>query len=613
MSTISRIWGAVGPDAKAAADIESRLASHWAERSSSGAEHFGLWGSLGAATKDSGISASAGSGSVEVVVDGVFFDRNISPSPAAIFAGLYLEKGFVGALESVSGDFAVAVHDLRSGELWLGRDRAGVRPMFYALAGGGLAFASQPRGLTELPGVGREVNRRFVALFAASHYRTFDNLPEESPYSRVHQLPAAHWLRWHDGTIKTAPYWKLASQPDLNLTEEELAKQYQELLLDAVGSRMRHAPERAFSLSGGMDSSSVLSCGVRLSGEKQPAFSTVYADRTYDESEDIQTILQSTVSKWHTVDVSDPDVFSLIDRMVATNDEPVATATWLSHYQLCENAALAGFPALFTGLGGDELNAGEYEYFFFFFADLLARGKEAQFAREVDFWAKYHDHPIYKKNRTVAEEGIARMTDPALPGRCLPDRHRLMRYAGALNPEYFDLETFEPVMDRVFDSYLKNRTYQDIFRETAPCCLRAQDRHGARFGVAHLNPFYDHRLMEFMFRIPGTLKIRDGVTKHLLREAMRGIVPESTRTRIKKTGWNAPAHLWFSGMGAERLLDVVHSRAFQNLGIYNAGEVERIIRDHKNIVTTGEIKENHMMFLWQLANLAAWIDIHVCH
>jgi len=607
MDTISRIWGAVGADAKTASDFQSRLAAHWAGRGSNGAVPFGRWGPLGATSPDSGTSHSSGNSSVEVVVDGLFFNTDSALSPAAIFAGLYLEKGFVAALECVSGDFAVAVHDARSGELWLGRDRAGVRPMFYALTAGALAFASQPRGLTELPGVGREVNRRFVALFAASHYRTFDNLPEESPYSRVRQLPAAHWLRWHDGTIKTAPYWKLGNQPDLGLTEGELASQYSELLLDAVGSRMRHAPKRAFSLSGGMDSSSVLSCGVRLTGEKQPAFSTVYADRTYDESEDIQTILESTVSKWHTVDVSDPDVFSLIDRMVATNDEPVATATWLSHYQLCENAASAGFPALFTGLGGDELNAGEYEYFFFFFADLLGRGKEAQFAQEVDFWARYHDHPIYKKNRAVAEDGIARMTDPSVPGRCLPDRNRLMRYSDTLNPEYFDLETFEPVMDCVFDSYLKNRTYQDIFRETAPCCLRAQDRHGARFGVAHLNPFYDHRLMELMFRIPGTLKIREGVTKHLLREAMRGIVPESTRTRIKKTGWNAPAHLWFSGQGAERLLDIAGSQAFKDLGIYNAAQVEHIIRDHQRIVSQNLVEENHMMFLWQLANLQAWL------
>jgi asparagine synthase (glutamine-hydrolysing) len=607
MSTISRIWGAVGPDTRAASDIQSRLELHWFERCDRERKEFGRWGQLGAIAQDSGVSSSQGTATINVVVDGVFFTEDPTLSAAEIFAGLYFEKGFVDALESVSGDFAVAVHDLRSGELWLARDRAGVRPMFYAVAEGGLAFASQPRGLTKLPGVGPDVNRRFAALFAASHYRTFDNLPEESPYSRVHQLPAAHWLRWHDGTIRTAPYWQLASQADVNLTEKELAKQYQELLLDAVGIRMRHAPKQAFSLSGGMDSSSVISCGVRLSGEKQPAFSTVYADRTYDESEDIHTILDSTVSEWHTVNVSGMDIFSTIARMVAINDEPVATATWLSHYQLCENAASTGFSALFTGLGGDELNAGEYEYFFFFFADLLAQGKEAEFIREVDLWAKYHDHPIYKKNRAVAEEGITRMTDPALPGRCLPDRRRLMRYSGALNPEYFDMVTFEPMMDRVFDGYLKNRTYQDIFRETAPCCLRAQDRHGAGFGVAHLNPFYDHRLIEFMFRVPGTLKIRNGVTKHLLREAMRGIVPESTRTRIKKTGWNAPAHLWFSGKEAERLMDIVRSQSFKNLGIYNTVEVERIIRDHQRIVSENLVEENHMMFLWQLANIQTWM------
>jgi asparagine synthase (glutamine-hydrolysing) len=183
-----------------------------------------------------------------------------------------------------------------------------------------------------------------------------------------------------------------------------------------------------------------------------------------------------------------------------------------------------------------------------------------------------------------------------------------MRCAGALNLECYDLETFESVMDHVFDSYLKNRTYQDIFRKTAPCCLRAQDRHGARSGVAHLNPFYGHRLIELMYRIPGTLKNREGVTKYLLRDAMRGIVPESACTRIKKTGWGAPAHLWFSRTGAERLLDIVHSREFQNLGIYNTGEVERIIQEHQNIVATGEVRENHMMFRWQLANLQASIN-----
>ena len=135
-----------------------------------------------------------------------------------------------------------------------------------------------------------------------------------------------------------------------------------------------------------------------------------------------------------------------------------------------------------------------------------------------------------------------------------------------------------PAMDQPFRTYLKNRTYQDLFRETAPCCLRAEDRQTAAFGLEHFDPFLDHRLLELMFRVPGKMKIRDGVTKILLRRAMQGILPEETRTRIKKSGWNAPAHVWFSGSNAARLRDLVASRAFRERGIYDVEEVEHLGR-----------------------------------
>ena len=185
---------------------------------------------------------------------------------------------------------------------------------------------------------------------------------------------------------------------------------------------------------------------------------------------------------------------------------------------------------------------------------------------------------------------------------------RLRRYARAIKSELFDLNTFEPVMDQPFASYLKNRAYQDIFRETAPCCLRAEDRHARAFGVEHFLPFFDHRLVEFMFRVPGRLKIRDGVAKYLLRQAMRGLLPEETRTRTRKTGWNAPAHVWFSGSGAQDVRDLIHSRAFRERGIYDIDEVERIVDEHERIVLSVAPEENHMMFLWQLVNLETWLS-----
>ena len=123
-------------------------------------------------------------------------------------------------------------------------------------------------------------------------------------------------------------------------------------------------------------------------------------------------------------------------------------------------------------------------------------------------------------------------------------------------------------------------------------------------------PFFDYRLVEFMFRIKETYKIKNGVSKYLLRKAMKGIVPNVTLSRVKKTGWNAPAHLWFSAKSEyDKLKDLVNSTKFKNYGIYNNKEVNKIIEDHKSIVDNKIISENHMMVLWQLVNLNAWLDI----
>jgi asparagine synthase (glutamine-hydrolysing) len=555
--------------------------------------------------------AVASRGPLQLVLDGAVHNRaqldRTAASDADLLLALYEAHGLPETLTRLNGEFALALFDGRDGSLYLARDRFGIKPLYYVADGERVAFASQPRALLDLPGVGREVDRRFVALFAGCHYRTFDNEPTRSPYRQVAQLPAAHFLRWRDGTSMRTRWFDLREQPEQNLSEPALAELCRETLLDAVRLRLRSGDGRAFTLSGGMDSSSVLACAVKLTGEKQHALSSTYHDATYDESADIRTILDATVSQWHPVPADDPDLLSLVGRMVAANDEPVATATWLAHHVLCQQASQDGFRTLFGGLGGDELNAGEYEYFFFHFADLKAAGDEKALAHEVEKWVEYHDHPVFKKSPAVVERALRELVDLKQPGRCLPDRTRLARWRGAVNREYHDLASFEPVMDAPFRSYLKNRTYQDIYRETAPCCLRAADRHSTAFGLDVSWPFFDHRLVELMFRVPGRLKIRDGVTKHLLRQAMTGIVPEVTRARIKKTGWNAPAHLWFCGPGRDLVLDLLSSQAFRERGIYDVARVRALLDEHVEMVTSGRPADNHMMFLWQLLNLELWL------
>src|SRR5262249_60202676 len=168
---------------------------------------------------------------------------------------------------------------------------------------------------------------------------------------------------------------------------------------------------------------------VLASGEKEHAFASVSAGANFDESDEIRPMFAGKVAAWHPVRLdNDVDVLSLVAQMVDVHHEPVATATWLSHFLLTKQVADEGFGSLFGGLGGDELNAGEYEYFIFHFADLAQAGRTAELDRQIACWAAHHDHPMYRKNRDVAISGMARPTDSSHPRIKHDDRERPGRY-----------------------------------------------------------------------------------------------------------------------------------------------------------------------------------------
>jgi asparagine synthase (glutamine-hydrolysing) len=556
------------------------------------------------------ISSSSRNTSVSILFDGFIFNsRELfnDQADAQGFEQLYAQYGFHHTLQLINGDFAVALFDHRRQELYLGRDRFGVRPLYWRLIEGSVAFSSRPWGLAKLGGDAVALNAAFVARYAGGHYRYFDNVPDQSPYRDVFQLPAASWFRFSNDQVSQGSYWALTEEADFTDSEEELAERYRALLLNAVSLRVRKASFPAFTLSGGMDSSSILSCASRSLGKSYKVYSSVYSDKTFDESDDIQAMREGAAQDWNPVLIDNPAVIDLVERMIQAHDEPVATATWLSHYILCKESSSNGHDALFGGLGGDELNAGEYEYFFYLFADLIASKSQEELNNEIKKWVDHHDHPVFRKSRDLAIKTIQQVIDREIPGRCIPDLLRLKKYSTVVNKEFFNLNNFVPVMEAPFTSYLKNRTFQDLTRETVPCCLRAEERQTAIFGMQSIDPFFDYRLVEFMFRVPNNMKIKNGITKILLREAMKGILPEETRTRIKKTGWNAPAHVWFSGEGLDQLYDLVLSQSIRESEIYVQSKVLKILDSHKRIVSEGSKEENHMMFLWQFVNLHCWM------
>lgn len=599
---MARIAGSVGPPGVSADDLLARIAIPVAVRAV-GPDGLTLAG-------DARAAMHKGAGWI-VLLDGTIYNPEDLPdgsNDAARIASALERYGVEATLARLNGDFALAIQDCRSGDLTLARDRFGVRPLYYTRAGRPFAFASRPRALFAATGVTTEVRPDYVATVAAGHYRFFDVDPQRSPFADIDQVSPGHMLSRRSGAVTIAPYARFAEVEEFAEPVERVAEEYRALFADAVARRLKRSTQPAFMLSGGLDSSSVVTAAYRLSGTRPRAVSTVYSDEYYDETREIRDVIDAGIADWMPVRVDEPDLFALVAEMVDFHDEPVATVTWMTHYLLTQRVRGEGFDALFGGLGGDEQHAGEYDYFFYFFADLLAAGDHDRLAREIERWIGHHDHPVFRKSGDLARRMMAELTDPARPGQCRPNLSLLDRYRHALDPGYFDHGAIRPDFERPLRSYLKCHTLNELTRNTMPCCLRASDRNSAAIGLDDFFPFLDHRLVSFMLRVPTAWKIRDGVTKSFLRIAMKGVLPEKTRTRVAKTGWNAPAHRWFAEASFAPLMDMIRSQRFAERGIYNVAEAERLALEHRRIVLGGETRDNHMMFLWQLVNLELWLQ-----
>jgi asparagine synthase (glutamine-hydrolysing) len=549
-------------------------------------------------------------GALAVAFDGLIFNRDVLAAPpeandAAVLAGLFRRHGLTGALDRLNADFACAILDRAAGRLHLARDRFGVKPLYYAARGPLIAFASRPAGLFASGLFDPMPRADYLATFAGGHYRFFDNPPEATPYEGIAQLAPGTVLTVAGGAVATARWYALSDQGDDGRPLEALAEDYRALFRDAVARRLTRLARPAFTLSGGLDSTSVATTAALLSCTPAHAYSTVYGGGVYDETAEIRDALSSGRLDWHPVELGGLDLFGELARLTPLHDQPLSTVTWLAHAALCEAVQRAGHDGLLGGLGGDEQHAGEYDYFFYFFADLKAAGETLRLAHEIACWKRHHDHPVWRKSPAVAEAAMARLTDAGVPGRVRPDLGLATRYAEALMPEA--RRAIAATLEGPYRSYLKSHAFNEIYRETMPCCLRASERNTAALGLSDCFPFFDHRLVEFAMRVPSTLKIRDGVTKQLLRAAMAGTLPEATRKRIGKTGWNAPLHRWLAGPLKAPLLDLVRSRAFRERGLYRPEAVERLIAEHATIVEAGAARENHMMFLWQLISLETWL------
>lgn len=516
--------------------------------------------------------------------------------------------GLISTLNKINGNFSLAILDTRSGSLTLARDRFGLKPLFFASFDGLICFASRAKPILNLPGISKELNFKFIQLAAATNYRFWDNDQWQSPFQAIKQLPAGYVVQFSNGKQSEFPFFRPIDDKSVSSEKHDATEEYMFLLQDAVDRRIQHATNPIFTLSGGLDSSAIVSMANQITKDKHVAISTIHKDKQYDERDQILDIVNLGHLNWIPVSIDEPDIFDTLSYIYKSHDYPLPTATWLNHFILSKKAARLGYTDIFTGLGGDELHAGEYDYFFYFFADLKAAGKTRLLNNEIRAWIDNHDHPIFRKSYEIAIQGIEALTDIQTPGQCLPNEALLYRYETLLTPAFNELNGLLPKYKTSSKSYLVSHSQNELMLNTMPCCIRSGRENSRLFGLQEFHPFLDTRLFDFMMTIPGEQKISNGVTKAFARKSYRNFLPEVTRTRIPKMGWNAPAHQWFSKNNREKLLDMISSKRFIERGIYNPIEVNQLVNQHFSILSKNLNQENHMMVIWQIVSLELWLQ-----
>jgi asparagine synthase (glutamine-hydrolysing) len=431
------------------------------------------------------------------------------------------------AFPRLNGDFAFAIWDREAGRLTCVRDRLGVKPLYYTTAAGRFRFASEIKGLLIDPVVPREPNDERLADFLA---RGLIDHTNQTLFAGIEQLSPGSLLVVTSLGAQTPRRWYVAHPAPRS--EASVADSVRELFVDAVRLRLRSDVPVGTALSGGMDSSSVMTVATMLNrsvGVEPPtSFSARSHDPRVDEGRYIAEVVSSTGGRNIDVFLTGDDVVSSIDELLWFMDEPFHSPTVYGHWRVLGRARAEGMIVMLEGQAGDEVFCGYDHLLPAFVYSFLRAGRLRSALATIGARAA-----ISRVGRMrAAVDVVKHLAPPSLRARRTP---------AWLGERVGGARAVVPARDvRSHQRHLMSVT-------PLPAFLHHDDRNSMSVGVESRSPFFDHRLAEAALALRPDELLRDGVLKWPLRAAMRGLVPDAIVDRRDKQGFSVDQNEWLGG------------------------------------------------------------------
>ena len=509
------------------------------------------------------------------------------------------EQYGVDIVPRLHGMFALALWDAKGRRLLLARDRLGKKPLHYAALPDRLVLGSEIKSLLLDPALPRELD-----LEGLDDYLTYGYVAgPRTIFRAVRKLPPAHYLVWQDGRITIERYWDVVLTGEDRRPEAELVEELRALLSEAIRIRLvSDVPLGAF-LSGGLDSSAVVAFMSRHQPHRVKTFSIGFEEDEFNELEYARTVARHFETDHHEFVVR-PNVLEDLPQLVWQLDEPFADESAIPTYYVAR-LARAHVTVALSGDGGDE-SFGGYTRYVSLDRDPLVRcvpgwaRRALPFDRCIPVGVKGHGR-LRRARLPAADryaEGMAAFPEPYRRRLYTPDLAARLRGRDSLTAytAYFD---GAPAMDVV--SAAQNA---DIHRYLPDDILVKVDRMSMLASLETRSPLLDHRIVEFMARLPLQWKIRNDETKYLFKRAMTSLLPEDI-IRRRKMGFGVPFSHWFRGGLKPFLDDVLLSGRCAQRGLFNTEFVRTLVRQHQRGLA------NHQRRLWNLICFELWARMYL--
>lgn len=432
------------------------------------------------------------------------------------------------ALDRCEGMWAFAAYDERTGDLLLARDRFGEKPLHLYRDDSGIYWGSETSLIAELLGRRLEPNLDHVRRFLVNGYKALHKQPQ-SFFAGVEELPPATTLRvGAGGGEQLARYWSPSSGETAGLAYDEAVAAVRERLLRAVEIRLRADVPLAFCMSGGIDSLSLISIAKNVFDYDVHGFTIVNEDARYEEQDMVEHAVEALGVRHTAIPLRRDAFLPQLRGLVRHRGAPLYTITYFAHWLLMAAIAEHGYRISVSGTAADELFTGYYDHHLAYLHEI--RGDAELHEPALAAWRE-HVQPLVRNPY---------LRDPDLfaddPSRRDYVYLNAEEFAGYLH-DRFD----EPFAEtRYVDGLLRNRMLNELFHEAVPVILHEDDLNAMYYSIENRSPFLDRPLFELSTAIPTRHLVRNGYAKAVLRDAMRGIVPDRILDNRRKVGFNAP-------------------------------------------------------------------------